>query len=503
MKDEDSTVTMQPVKKVVIVGGGTAGWMAAASISKLIGRDLDISLIESDAIGTVGVGEATIPTMITLHQLLKIDEREFMAEVQGTFKLGISFENWKNLDENYIHSFGFTGKDCWAAGFQHFWLKGRQQGLAGEFGDYCTELQAAKNNKFAVMPRNGLNYAFHMDAGLYAKFLRRIAEENGAKRIEGKITQVVTDPQSGNINHVTLESGQQIEGDLFIDCSGFFGLLIDKTLHTGYDDWSHYLPCDSAVAVQTRSVGEPIPYTRSIARDAGWQWRIPLQHRVGNGHVFCSKYISDEEATETLLNNVEGEVLTKPRVIKFRTGQRHKHWNRNCVALGLASGFLEPLESTSIHLIQRGIIRLLQLFPTDGIRESDVDEFNAQMKEEFLFVRDFIVLHYHVTEREDTPFWRHCKNMAIPDSLQHRIDLFKESGRIFQKANDVFAENSWSQVMLGQGLLPEQYHPIVNMMSDDELKGFLTNIKATVDKMVDQLPTHQQFINSYCKAQAM
>lgn len=496
-------MTMQPVKKVVIVGGGTAGWMAAASISKLIGRDLDISLIESDAIGTVGVGEATIPTMITLHQLLKIDEREFMAEVQGTFKLGISFENWKNLDENYIHSFGFTGKDCWAAGFQHFWLKGKQQGLAGEFGDYCTELQAAKNNKFAVMPRNGLNYAFHMDAGLYAKFLRRIAEENGAKRIEGKITQVVTDPQSGNINHVTLESGQQIEGDLFIDCSGFFGLLIDKTLHTGYDDWSHYLPCDSAVAVQTRSVGEPIPYTRSIARDAGWQWRIPLQHRVGNGHVFCSKYISDEEATETLLNNVEGEVLTKPRVIKFRTGQRHKHWNRNCVALGLASGFLEPLESTSIHLIQRGIIRLLQLFPTDGIRESDVDEFNAQMKEEFLFVRDFIVLHYHVTEREDTPFWRHCKNMAIPDSLQHRIDLFKESGRIFQKANDVFAENSWSQVMLGQGLLPEQYHPIVNMMSDDELKGFLTNIKATVDKMVDQLPTHQQFINSYCKAQAM
>lgn len=503
MKDEDSTVTMQPVKKVVIVGGGTAGWMAAASISKLIGRDLDISLIESDAIGTVGVGEATIPTMITLHQLLKIDEREFMAEVQGTFKLGISFENWKNLNENYIHSFGFTGKDCWAAGFQHFWLKGKQQGLAGEFGDYCTELQAAKNNKFAVMPRNGLNYAFHMDAGLYAKFLRRIAEENGAKRIEGKITQVVTDPQSGNINHVTLESGQQIDGDLFIDCSGFFGLLIDKTLHTGYDDWSHYLPCDSAVAVQTRSVGEPIPYTRSIARDAGWQWRIPLQHRVGNGHVFCSKYISDEEATETLLNNVEGEVLTKPRVIKFRTGQRHKHWNRNCVALGLASGFLEPLESTSIHLIQRGIIRLLQLFPTDGIRESDVDEFNAQMKEEFLFVRDFIVLHYHVTEREDTPFWRHCKNMAIPDSLQHRIDLFKESGRIFQKANDVFAENSWSQVMLGQGLLPEQYHPIVNMMSDEELKGFLTNIKATVDKMVDQLPTHQQFINSYCKAQAM
>ena len=503
MKGEDSTLTRQPVKKVVIVGGGTAGWMAAASISKLIGKDLDISLIESDAIGTVGVGEATIPTMLTLHQLLKIDEREFMAAVQGTFKLGISFENWKNLNENYIHSFGFTGKDCWAAGFQHFWLKGKQQGLSSEFGDYCAELQAAKNNKFAVIPRNGLNYAFHMDAGLYAKFLRNIAEQHGAKRVEGKITQVVSDQQSGYINHVILESGHQIEGDLFIDCSGFFGLLIDKALHTGYDDWSHYLPCDSAVAVQTRSVGEPIPYTRSIARDAGWQWRIPLQHRVGNGLVFCSKYLSDEQATETLLNNVEGEVLTKPRVIKFRTGQRHQHWNKNCVALGLASGFLEPLESTSIHLIQRGIIRLLQMFPTEGIRQPDVEEFNAQMKEEFLFVRDFIVLHYHVTEREDTAFWRHCKTMPIPDSLQHRIDLFKQSGRIFQKANDIFSENSWSQVMLGQGLMPEQYHPIVDMMSDEELKSFLTNIKISVDKMIEQLPNHQQFINSYCKAPAM
>jgi len=496
-------VATQPVKKVVIVGGGTAGWMAAASISKLIGKNLDISLVESDAIGTVGVGEATIPTMITLHQLLKIDEREFMAAVQGTFKLGIAFESWKNLDENYIHSFGFTGKDCWAAGFQHFWLKGKEQGISGEFGDYCAELQAAKNNKFAVMPRNGLNYAFHMDASLYAKFLRKIAEENGCKRIEGKITEVATDSQSGHINHVTLESGQQIEGDLFIDCSGFAGLLIDKTLHTGYDDWSHYLPCDGAVAVQTKSVGEPIPYTRSIARDAGWQWRIPLQHRVGNGLVFCSKYMSDKQATETLLANIEGEMLTKPRVIKFRTGQRHQHWNKNCVALGLAGGFLEPLESTSIHLIQRGIIRLLQLFPTDGIREPDVQEFNTQMKEEFLFVRDFIVLHYHVTEREDTPFWRHCKNMPIPDTLQHRIDLFKASGRIFQKANDVFAENSWSQVMLGQGLMPEQYHPIVNMMSDEELKGFLNGIKASVDNMVGQLPSHQQFIDSYCKVPMM
>jgi tryptophan halogenase len=490
----------QKVKKVVIVGGGTAGWIAAAAVSKLLGKHLDVSLVESDAIGTVGVGEATIPSMIILHKLLKIDERDFMSTVQGTFKLGISFENWKNLNENYIHSFGYTGKNCWAAGFQHFWLKGLEQGISGDYGEYCAELQAAKSNKFAVTPQGGLNYAYHIDASLYAKFLRKIAEDNGCTRIEGKISEVATDPQSGNITHVQLETGRTIEGDLFIDCSGFAGLLIDKTLHTEYEDWTDYLPCDSAIAVQTRSVEAPIPYTRSIARESGWQWRIPLQHRVGNGLVFCSKYMTDEQATETLLNNIQGEVLTKPRVIKFRTGQRQKHWQKNCVALGLAAGFLEPLESTSIHLIQQGIIRLLRLFPKDGICDSDRDEFNMQMKEEMLYIRDFIVLHYHVTEREDTEFWRHCKNMSIPDTLRHRIDLFKQTGRIFEQSNDIFAENSWSQVMLGQGLMPEQYHPIVNMMTDDELKGFLNSIKASVDKIVGQLPPHKQFIDRYCKA---
>jgi tryptophan halogenase len=424
-----------------------------------------------------------------------------MTSVQGTFKLGISFENWKNVNENYVHSFGFTGKDCWAAGFQHFWLKGKKQGLSSEFGDYCNELQAAKNNKFAVLPNNGMNYAFHMDAGLYAKYLRKIAEQHGCQRIEGKITEVQTNSDTGYIERLILEKGQTIDGDLFIDCSGFSGLLINKTLNTEYEDWTEFLPCDSAVAVQTGSIEEPIPYTRSIAREAGWQWRIPLQHRVGNGMVFCSKHLSDDQAIQTLLNNVEGEVLTKPRIIKFTTGQRKQHWNKNCVALGLAAGFLEPLESTSIHLIQRGIIRLLQMFPTHGINQSDADEFNAQMKEEFLFVRDFIVLHYHVTERDDTPFWRQCRDMKIPETLQHRIDLFKDSGRIFQKDNDIFTENSWSQVMLGQGLMPEEFHPIVNMMTDKELENFLNSIKASVNNLVDQLPSHQQFINSYCKAE--
>jgi len=496
-------LTAQKVRKVVIVGGGTAGWVAAASVAKLLGKNLDISLIESDEIGTVGVGEATIPTLITLHQLLKIDEREFMAAVQGTFKLGISFENWRDVGKDYIHSFGFTGKDCWAAGFVHFWLKARAQGNTADFGEYCTELMAAKANKFAVFKPDGLNYAYHMDASLYAKFMRKIAEQHGCKRIEGKIVEVGTNADTGFIEHVQLASGQKVEGDLFIDCSGFRALLIGETLNTDYEDWSKWLPCDSAIAVQTRSVAEPIPYTRSIARDAGWQWRIPLQSRVGNGHVFCSKYISDEEATQTLLNNIQGEVLTEPRVIKFRTGQRTQHWNKNCIALGLAGGFVEPLESTSIHMVQSGILRLLRMFPFEGINEPYVKEFNKQMSDEFHFIRDFIVLHYHVTEREDTEFWRHCKTMEIPESLQHRIDMFKQTGSVFHKIGDLFAENSWTQVMLGQGLVPEQHHPIVDMMSDEELKAFMHSIKSSVDHVVGQLPSHQEFISKYCKAAAM
>ena len=488
------------IQKVVIAGGGTAGWMAAASLAKLLGKTLDITLIESDEIPTVGVGEATIPTLLTLHELLGINEREFLAEVNGTFKLGISFENWRNVDEDYIHSFGFTGKDCWAAGFQHFWLKGYKMGIAKEFGDYCGELIAAKHNKFAITPKHGLNYAYHFDAGEYAVFLRKLAEKHGAKRVEGKIVEVSQDNESGFIKSLTLASGKEVSGDLFIDCSGFRGLLIEQTLHTGYDDWSHWLPMNSAVAMQTENTQKPIPYTRSIARDAGWQWRIPLQSRTGNGLVFCDRYMSDDEAIQTLVNNVEGEAVTEPRVLKFKTGVRRKHWNKNCIAMGLSSGFIEPLESTSIHLIQRSVIRLMQMFPYDGIREPDVNEFNSQMEFEILNIRDFIVLHYHVTNRTDTPFWRFCKSMTIPDSLKHRIELFKQTGRVFQVPTELFGENSWTQVMLGQGLMPEQYHPIVNMMSDDELKQFLAGIDQSVQNLVGQLPSHNDFINHYCKS---
>ena len=488
------------IEKVVIAGGGTAGWMAAASLSKLIGKNLDITLIESDQIGTVGVGEATIPTLLTLHELLKIKEQDFLAAVGGTFKLGISFENWLDIDKNYIHSFGFTGKDCWAAGFQHFWRKGLERGISKEYGEYCKEWVAAKHNRFAVLPDNGMNYAYHIDATIYAQFLRVIAEDHGVVRQEGKIKQVDTDSESGSITALELESGERFEGDLFIDCTGFRGVLISQTLGVGYHDWKHWLPCDSAVAVQTASVGPPIPYTRSIAREAGWQWRIPLQHRVGNGLVFSSDHWSDDEAINVLAENIEGEPLADPRVLKFNTGQRHKHWHLNCVSMGLSSGFIEPLESTSIHLIQRSIIRLMQLFPYAGIRQPDIDEFNNQMSEEIEHIRDFIILHYHVTERTDSAFWRECRSMDIPDSLQHRIELFKQTGRVFKVPGELFGENSWIQVMIGQGLMPEQYHPIVNMMSDDELEHFLTSINTGAYKLVGQLPEHQRFIDHYCQA---
>ncbi len=489
----------QKIKHVVIAGGGTAGWMAAAAVSKLLGKTVKVSLVESEEIGTVGVGEATIPTLLTLHELLKIKEQDFISAVGGTFKLGISFENWHDVGKDYIHSFGYTGKDCWAAGFQHFWLKGKELGISKDFGEYCNEWAAAKQNRFAVLPNQNLNYAYHFDSSRYAAFLRKIAEEHGAVRIEGKIEAVQQHEQTGFITGLRLEDGQQIEGDFFVDCTGFRGLLIEQTLHAGYDDWQHWLPCDSALAVQTENVQPPIPYTRSIAHEAGWQWRIPLQHRTGNGMVYCSKFWSRDEAEEKLRGNLEGELVTDPRPIKFQTGTRRRHWVKNCVAVGLSSGFMEPLESTSIHLIQRSIVRFMQMFPSDGVRQPDIDEFNNQMKFEIENIRDFIILHYHVTNRTDTPFWRHCRTMEIPESLQHRIDLFKETGRVFKVPTELFGENSWTQVMLGQGLSPEQYHPIVNMMDEQELRDFLGGIHGSVERLVSQLPEHQRFIDHYCR----
>lgn len=484
-------------QRLVIAGGGTAGWMAAAAFTRLLGKEVDVTLIESSEIGTVGVGEATIPTLVFFHKLLKINEQEFMAQTNATFKLGINFENWKDLEHAYLHAFGVTGKDCWAAGFQHFWMRGLKEGLATDFGDYCLERKAAEANKFAHLPNNGLNYAYHIDATRYAGFLRKLAEKEGLRRIDSTIKEVTTREQDGFITALTLASGEVIEGDFFVDCTGFKGLLIEKALHTGYEDWSHWLPCDSAVAVQTESVGEPIPYTRCIAHEAGWQWRIPLQNRVGNGMVFCSNYFSDDEVIEKLLNNVEGKPLNDPRVIHFRTGKRRKQWNRNCLALGLASGFLEPLESTSIHLIQQGIVRFLRMFPTAGIVQEDIDEFNRQADFDIEHIRDFIILHYHVTNRTDSPFWRHCRQMDIPASLRHRIDLFKKTGRVFREGSELF-DDSWQQVMIGQGLMPQSYHPIVDTMSRQELETLLNSIKQGIEKTVAKLPPHQDYITRFC-----
>ena len=485
------------IQNVVIVGGGTAGWTAAASIAKLIGANLNVVLVESDAIGTVGVGEATIPPFRTLHRLLKIDEADFLAKVQGTIKLAIQFENWRDIGHDYIHSFGVTGQGCWAAGFQHFWLKARALGFGEDYGRYAPELMAAKAGRFGLLQQDALSYAYHIDATSYAGLLRQQAEQDGVTRVEGKIVEV-NQTEAGDISDVVLESGQVVKGNLFIDCSGFASLLMDKTLGTEFEDWTHWLPCDRAIAVQTKSVSEPVPYTRSIARESGWQWRIPLQNRVGNGLVYCSEFMSDDEARDTLLRNIEGEIITEPRLLRFRTGQRVKHWNGNCIALGLAAGFLEPLESTSIHLIQRGVIRLLQMFPYSGIVESDRAEFNRQMDTEFRAIRDFIIMHYHLTERTDSEFWRRCREMDIPASLQHRMDLFRDSGRVFEAEGDIFRENSWTQVMLGQGIEPESYHPIVDMMDDQELRQFMQIQLRKVDTVLSQLPTHQEFINRYC-----
>lgn len=488
------------VKKVVIVGGGAAGWMAAASLSKLLGKSIHVTLVESDEISTVGVGEATVPPLILLNRYLDINEQEFLAFVKGTIKLGISFENWKNINENYIHPFGYTGKDTWAASFQHFWRRGMDVGVNYPLGDYSIEYEAALQNKFAHMPNSALTYAYHLDAGFYARFLRQIAEKAGAVRIEGKIEQVVLD-ETQYIKSIKLASGTLIDGDLFIDCSGFRGLLIEQALHTGYEDWSHWLPCDSAIAVQTESVRAPVPYTRSIAHHAGWQWQIPLQHRVGNGLVYCSRYMSDDEAKKMLTEKVEGKLISEPKIIKFRTGQRRQHWNKNCVALGLASGFIEPLESTSIHLIQRGITRLIQMFPHDGILACDVDEYNEQMKTEVLSVRDFVIMHYHLTEREDSAFWRYCKNMPIPESLKHRISLFKETGKLFvESPYKLFAEPSWLHVMVGQGVVPERHHIVANEMTESELKKFLEDVRNNVKKTVQKMPSHHDYLQHYCKS---
>jgi tryptophan halogenase len=488
-------------RRIVIAGGGTAGWMTAAALARTLGPVAQVTLVESEQIGTIGVGESTIPPLVTYNRLLGINEAEFMRATQATFKLGINFENWRVPGETYFHSFGGTGKDHWSAGFQHFWLNGLERGHTEDYGQYCLELKAAQASKFAHLPDDKMNYAYQLDSGLYAKFLRAMAEADGTTRIEGKIARVELDGESGDISALVLEGDRRIEGDLFIDCTGFRALLIEGALRAGYDDWTHWLPCDSAIAIQTSSVRPPVPYTRSIAHEAGWQWRIPLQHRQGNGVVYCSDYLSHEAALEKLLSTVEGEKLVKPNHIRFRTGARRKQWHRNCVAVGLSGGFMEPLESTSIHLIQRAILRIVRMLPAGTVSQRDIDEFNDQQFTDMEQIRDFLVLHYKATDRRDTPFWRHCASMEIPASLEHKIELFRETGRVFRKNEELFAENSWIQVMMGQGIIPRSHHPVAAKLRDEELAHLLTSLRESVSRTVASLPSHADYVARYCGAE--
>jgi tryptophan halogenase len=493
------------LKHIVIVGGGTAGWMAAAAFVRFLGQGYSIRLIESDEIATVGVGEATIPAIQLFNQSLGIDENEFVRATQGSFKLGIEFVDWTEPGHRYIHAFGQVGRPLGLLPFHHYWLRHHQQGGASSLWDHAPTALAAADNRFArpvekpgALP-SGIAYAYHFDAGLYAAFLRKFAEVRGVSRTEGQVVDVELDGESGFVEAVKLASGETVKGDFFIDCSGFRGLLIEQALESGYDDWSNYLPCNRALAVPCASADPLTPYTRSTGREAGWQWRIPLQHRTGNGYVYCSDFISDADATDTLMSNLDGEALAEPRQLSFVTGKRRQIWKNNVVALGLSSGFLEPLESTSIHLIQAGIAKLLDFFPNAGFQQADIDGFNRAMDFEFNSVRDFIILHYKANRRPGE-FWKQCREMMIPDSLAAKIDLFKTNGRIVRFNEELFTELGWLQVMWGQGLRPEGYHPLADQLTPDQLAEFIAVSHKHAAHVASQMPLHQDYIAATCAA---
>ncbi|SEL07695.1 tryptophan halogenase [Sphingomonas palmae] len=486
--------------RVVIAGGGTAGWIAAAALTRQLGKLIELTLVESDEIGTVGVGESTIPTARGFHAFIGVDEAAFMRETQATFKLGISFENWRRQGDAYFHPFGQVGRSVAIADFQHFWLQARAHGIAGGYGDYSLEQQAAAAGRFGLDAQGSLAYAYHLNATDYARFLRGVAEGAGATRVEGRIERVELG-ENGDIDALVLASGTRIEGDLFIDCTGFRALLIEGALKTGYDDWSEWLATDRALAVQTETVRAPVPYTRAVAHGAGWRWQIPLQSRVGNGIVYSSAHMSDDEARATLLAGLDGAPLFEPRPLRFTAGMRRRSWNRNCVALGLAGGFIEPLESTSIHLIMNAATRLIQLFPFRGDdRSALAARFNAQSRHEWEHVRDFIILHYVVTERDDTPFWRERRAMNIPDTLAERIALFTESAGAWQGQDDLFRIDSWIAVMLGQGITPTAHHRVASLLGAEALKGSLSDLTRLIAATVQMLPTHARFLQHYCPA---
>jgi tryptophan halogenase len=502
----------RPIKAITIVGGGTAGWMTANLLSKLLMSGYEIRLIESEEIGTVGVGEATIPPIKTYNHLCGIDLNEMVRATQATFKLGIEFVGWRHDNKNgpahsYMHGFGKIGQDLLWLHTHQFWLKFHARGEAKSFDHYALNTVMARLNRFSPpdlaqtgSPISEIDYAYHFDASLYARYLRTRSEAQGVKRIEGRIVTARLRPEDGFVDHVVLADGREVGGDLFVDCSGMRGLLIGQALGVGYEDWSHWLPCDRALAVPCETAPVLLPYTRATAHGAGWQWRIPLQHRTGNGHVYCSRHMGDDEAAAILLGHLDGRPLGDPRPVRFAPGRRHRAWEKNVVAIGLSAGFLEPLESTSIHLIQTGALRLLSLFPGAGFNAADRAEYNRQTAFDYADVRDFIIAHYKVTNREDTPFWRYVKHMEVPQSLTERIELFRSSGRFFKRGiAELFGEESWVQVLLGQGL-DMQYDPVVDMIPDDQALAYLRDIEEVIADIAETLPGHAEYIARHCPA---
>ncbi|MBO9624388.1 MAG: tryptophan 7-halogenase [Sphingomonas sp.] len=499
---------MQPIlKEIVIVGGGSAGWMTAAALSSLLEpKDVSVTLVESDQIGTIGVGEATVLDIVNYNRFLGVREDEFMKATQATFKYGIEFIDWGGKGTRYVHPFGQHGVDMRGIDFHQYWLRSRAAGNDRPIEDYSLNAVAAKRNRFALPDPNPrsvlshLRHAYHFDAALYARFLRNYAEARGVRRIEGRIEAVLQAPETGFITGLKLDNGETLGGEFFFDCTGFRALLTEQALGVGFVDWSHWLPCDTALAVPSAHSGPLTPYTRSTAKTAGWQWRIPTQQRTGNGHIYCSGFISDDEATAMLLDGLDGEATASPRMIRFTTGCREEFWTKNCIAIGLSAGFLEPLESTSIYLIQEGISRFISLFPDATLPEIVRTEYNKHMRTEFEQVRDFVILHYAATGRDDTPFWNHCRTMDIPDSLQHRIELFREAGRIFRYDEELFTPSSWVAVLIGQGIIPKSHDPIVATLPADEVLHSLATMNAGMEGAAERMPTHAEFIARYCPA---
>jgi tryptophan halogenase len=502
-----AVMTDHAIRKIVIVGGGTAGWMAAAAFSTLLDtRSVEIALVESDEIGTVGVGEATIPPLMAFNHMVGIGEDEFLAASQGSFKVGIEFVDWGAPGERYFHPFGPHGQNVRGVPFHQLYLREAKRRPLPDIREWSMSGVAAELGRFTrpgpqtPMPLAQLSYAYHFDAGLYARFLRAQAEARGVQRIEGKVVDVAIDTETGNVAAVTLADGRSVEGDLFIDCSGFRGLLIEEKLGTGYEDWSRWLPCDRAVAVQSALTGPPDPFTRSTARAAGWQWRIPLQHRMGNGLVYSSAHLASEEADALLLANLESEPLGQLRHLSFTAGRRRLAWNGNVVAMGLSSGFIEPLESTSIHLVQSGIAKLLALFPDRRFNPVERDEYNRQMQDVFEDVRDFIILHYKATRRDDSDFWNYCRTMDVPDKLVAKLELWRSKGRIFRQGAELFGTESWVAVLLGQGIVPEENEPAAEAMDAGVLSDLLDRMRLSYRETAERMPSHAEFIAHHCAA---